>query len=49
VKYQYGSSIEESKTKLEYDIFYIKHLSLLLDFAILCETAKVILYGRGAK
>ncbi len=49
VKYQYGSSIEESKTKLEYDIFYIKHLSLFLDLAILCETAKVILYGRGAK
>ncbi|MFZ0637822.1 MAG: TIGR03013 family XrtA/PEP-CTERM system glycosyltransferase [Candidatus Acidiferrales bacterium] len=49
VKYQYGSTIEESKTKLEYDIFYIKHLSLFLDVAILFETAKVILYGRGAK
>jgi len=49
IKYQYGASIEEAKTKLEYDLFYIKHLSLLLDFAILFETAKVILYGRGAK
>jgi sugar transferase (PEP-CTERM system associated) len=49
VKYQYGSSIEESKTKLEYDIFYIKHLSFFLDIAILFETAKVVLYGRGAK
>ncbi len=49
VKYQYGSTIEESKTKLEYDIFYIKHLSIFLDIAILIETAKVILHGRGAK
>ena len=49
VKYQYGSSIEEAKTKLEYDLFYIKHLSLTLDLAILFETAKVVLWQRGAK
>jgi lipopolysaccharide/colanic/teichoic acid biosynthesis glycosyltransferase len=49
IKYQYGASLEESKTKLEYDIFYIKHLSMVLDLAILFETAKVMIYGRGAK
>jgi sugar transferase (PEP-CTERM system associated) len=49
VKYQYGASVEESKTKLEYDFFYIKHMSMVLDFAILFETAKVMIYGRGAK
>jgi lipopolysaccharide/colanic/teichoic acid biosynthesis glycosyltransferase len=49
VKYQYGASIEEAKTKLEYDLFYIKHLSLTLDLAILFETAKVVLWRRGAK
>jgi sugar transferase (PEP-CTERM system associated) len=49
IKYQYGASVEESKTKLEYDIFYIKHLSIPLDFAIFFETAKVMIYGRGAK
>jgi len=49
VKYQYGSSVEESKTKLEYDFFYIKHMSIVLDLAILFETAKVMIYGRGAK
>jgi sugar transferase (PEP-CTERM system associated) len=49
VKYQYGASIEEAKTKLEYDLFYIKYLSLTLDLAILFETAKVVLWGRGAK
>ena len=49
VKYQYGASIEESKTKLEYDFFYLKHMSLFLDVVILFETAKVMIYGRGAK
>jgi sugar transferase (PEP-CTERM system associated) len=49
VKYQYGASVEESKIKLEHDLFYIKHLSLLLDAAILFETAKVVFCGRGAK
>jgi sugar transferase (PEP-CTERM system associated) len=49
VRYQYGASVEESKTKLEYDFFYIKHVSMILDLAILFETAKVMLYGRGAK
>jgi sugar transferase (PEP-CTERM system associated) len=49
INYQYGASVEESKTKLEYDLFYIKHLSVVLDLLILFETAKVILYGRGAK
>jgi sugar transferase (PEP-CTERM system associated) len=49
IKYQYGGSVEESKTKLEYDFFYIKHMSLFLDSVILLETAKVMLYGRGAK
>jgi sugar transferase (PEP-CTERM system associated) len=49
ISYPYGASVEDSKTKLEYDLFYIKHLSIVLDLAILLETAKVIVYGRGAK
>jgi lipopolysaccharide/colanic/teichoic acid biosynthesis glycosyltransferase len=49
IKYQYGSSIEDSKRKLELDVFYIKHLSLSLDLAILFETVKVIVFGKGAK
>jgi len=49
IKYQYGSSIDESKKKLEFDLFYIKHLSVLMDLAILFETVKVMLLGRGAK
>ncbi len=49
IKYQYGASVEQTKTKLEYDLFYIKHLSIMLDLAVLFETAKVMLSGRGAK
>ncbi len=49
IKYQYGASIDEAKSKLELDLFYIKHLSIMLDLAIIFETAKVMLLGRGAK
>jgi sugar transferase (PEP-CTERM system associated) len=49
VKYRYGASVEETKTKLEHDLFYIKHLSFILDLVVLFETAKVMLSGRGAK
>jgi len=48
VKYGYGASIEETKRKLEHDLFYIKHMSLTLDLVILFETAKVMLTRRGA-
>jgi sugar transferase (PEP-CTERM system associated) len=49
IKYQYGASLGEARTKLEYELFYIKHMSLLLDLAIIFETVKVLLTGRGAK
>ncbi len=49
VKYQYGANFEEARTKFEFDLFYIKNLSLLLDLTILFETAKVVLSGKGAK
>ncbi len=49
VRYHYGASIEESKRKLEFDLFYVKHLSLWLDLAVLIETIKVVLVGRGAR
>jgi lipopolysaccharide/colanic/teichoic acid biosynthesis glycosyltransferase len=48
VRYQYGASIEESRRKTEFDLFYVKHLSFGIDCAILLETVKVVLVGRGA-
>jgi sugar transferase (PEP-CTERM system associated) len=47
VKFPYGSTLEDAEEKLEYDLYYVKHMSLLLDAAILLETAKVMLLGRG--
>jgi lipopolysaccharide/colanic/teichoic acid biosynthesis glycosyltransferase len=49
VRCGYGATIQESRMKLEHDLFYIKHLSAMLDSVILFETAKVLLSGRGAK
>jgi sugar transferase (PEP-CTERM system associated) len=49
VKYRYGATIEESRTKLEYDLFYLKHMSPLLDMVILFCTINVLLFGKGAK
>jgi sugar transferase (PEP-CTERM system associated) len=48
VRFRYGASLDDSKAKLELDLFYIKNLSLTVDCAILFETAKVVLLGRGA-
>jgi len=49
VKYQYGSSIEDATEKLRYDLYYIKHLSIVFDLTIVIDTVKVILFGKGAK
>jgi exopolysaccharide biosynthesis polyprenyl glycosylphosphotransferase len=49
VKYQYGSSIEDAREKLQYDLYYIKHLSVVFDITIVFDTVKVIVLGRGAK
>ncbi|HEX8772186.1 MAG TPA: TIGR03013 family XrtA/PEP-CTERM system glycosyltransferase [Pyrinomonadaceae bacterium] len=49
IKYPYGSSIEDARQKLQYDLYYIKNQTLGLDAAILFETVKTILFGRGAR
>jgi sugar transferase (PEP-CTERM system associated) len=49
IKYQYGSSVDDAKTKLEYELFYIKHLSLFLDMAIVFRTIQVVLFARGSR
>jgi sugar transferase (PEP-CTERM system associated) len=49
IKYQYGSSVDDAKTKLEYELFYIKHLSLFLDLVIVFRTIQVVLFARGSR
>jgi sugar transferase (PEP-CTERM system associated) len=48
IKYPYGASIEDARQKLQYDLYYIKNQSLVLDAVIMFETVKTILFGRGA-
>lgn len=47
VLFPYGASVEDSKQKLEYDLYYIKNYSLLLDLKILLLTIRTVLLGRG--
>lgn len=49
IRYKYGNTMEDSRQKLQYDLFYIKNLSIGLDFWVLVQTLKVILLGRGAQ
>jgi sugar transferase (PEP-CTERM system associated) len=49
IRYKYGSSVEDAKEKLRYDLFYIKHMSPGLDVLIFFDTIKIILLGRGAR
>ncbi|TMB06889.1 MAG: hypothetical protein E6J64_06855 [Deltaproteobacteria bacterium] len=49
IRYPYGSSIGDAKNKLEYDLYYVEHRSLFLDLAICFHTAKIVLFGRGAR
>jgi exopolysaccharide biosynthesis polyprenyl glycosylphosphotransferase len=46
VMYPYAASIEESRRKLQYDIYYIKHMSFFLDMYVLLKTFKTMLFGR---
>jgi sugar transferase (PEP-CTERM system associated) len=49
IKYPYGASIEDARQKLQYDLYYIKNQTLILDFIILFETVKVVLFSRGGR
>jgi sugar transferase (PEP-CTERM system associated) len=49
VKYKYGNTVEDSKEKLQYDLYYIKNASLGLDLMVMFQTVKIVLLGRGAQ
>ncbi len=49
IKYPYGATVEDASEKLQFDLFYIKNLSLWLDLVILLQTIKVVLIGKGAR
>ena len=47
--FQYAASLEDSHVKLQYDLYYVKNLSLYLDLKILLQTIRVVLNGSGAR
>ena len=49
INHKYGDTIEDSLTKLEFDLYYIKNLAISLDAFIIFHTAKIMLLGRGAQ
>ncbi len=48
VRYQYGSTVEDAAEKLQYDLYYVKNHSLLLDIVVIFETIGVVLMRKGA-
>lgn len=49
VRYEYGSTVEDSIEKLQYDLYYVKNHTLFLDLLIMLETVAVVLTGKGAR
>ncbi|MEH6757679.1 MAG: TIGR03013 family XrtA/PEP-CTERM system glycosyltransferase [Parasphingorhabdus sp.] len=49
INYPYGASIEDSRHKLEYDLYYAKNYTPFLDILILLQTIRVVLWSEGAR
>ena len=49
ISYRYGDSEQDAVEKLQYDLYYIKHMSPVFDLQIIFESLKVILFGSGAR
>jgi sugar transferase (PEP-CTERM system associated) len=49
VRYSYGASVEDAVEKMQYDLYYVKNLSMRFDIVIALETVKTVLLRRGAR
>jgi len=49
VNYPYGATVEDARHKLEFDLYYLKNLSVLMDIFILARTIKIIMFGWGSR
>ncbi len=47
IRYRPGTSVEDARQKLQYDLYYVKNRSLFLDLVILLQTARVVLFGNS--
>ncbi len=48
IRYTYGASVEDAMQKLQYDLYYIKNMSLSLDLYVILETIKTVLVRKGS-
>jgi sugar transferase (PEP-CTERM system associated) len=49
IRYPYGASVKDAMEKLQYDLYYIKNQSPMLDLIIVFETVRIVIFGRGAR
>jgi sugar transferase (PEP-CTERM system associated) len=49
INYPYGASIDDARSKLSYDLYYVKNFSILFDFVILLQTLRVVLWPNGVR
>lgn len=49
LRYSYGANEEDALEKLQYDLYYVKNQSLMLDLMIILQTVEVVLWGKGAR
>jgi exopolysaccharide biosynthesis polyprenyl glycosylphosphotransferase len=49
VNYPYGASVDDARSKLSYDLYYVKNFSILFDFMILLQTLRVVLWPSGVR
>ena len=49
VRYSYGASEKDAQEKLEYDLYYVKHHSLVLDLIVLLRTVEIVLFRIGSR
>ena len=49
INYPYGASVDDARSKLSYDLYYVKNFSILFDFVILLQTLRVVLWPSGVR
>ena len=49
INYHYGATVEDAMRKLEYDLYYLKHFSVLRDIAIMLQTFRILLFAKGGR
>ena len=49
VNYPYGASVEDARSKLSYDLYYVKNFSILFDLVILLQTLREVLWPSGVR